>query len=70
VNVLYEPENESLVTLDEIERKKFLDIYLAKSNKETLARLTRAFVPIIETLNKLDKAYYYSLLKTRLNDNL
>jgi len=70
VNVLYEPENESLVTLEEEERKKFLDIYLAKSNKETLARLTRAFVPIIETLNKLDKAYYYSLLKTRLNDNL
>lgn len=66
LNVLYHPEEDSILSLSEDERKAFLERYIPNTNKEVLKRLTRAFVPVIESLEQIDRAHYYSLLRDRV----
>ena len=70
LNVLYDPESDSILDLTQEQRKDFLENYIPNVEVKVLQRLTRAFIPVIESLSKVDKAYYYTLLRDRLNDNL
>lgn len=70
INVLYDPEHDSVLSLFDDDKKAFLERYILNSETNVLKRLTRAFIPVIESLNNVDKAYYYSSLRDRLNDNL
>ncbi|MDC1175389.1 radical SAM protein [Bacteriovoracaceae bacterium] len=69
INVMTYPEHQSVLSFDTLMKRNILEKYIIKSNKE-LERYYRALVPIIDSLDEIDKANYYYKLKTLLDNKV
>lgn len=64
---LYEPEVHSLLSLTEEEREKIVEHYFTKLTYEQLTSSRRAFLPLLDSLAPLARAYLLSEFRNRIS---
>lgn len=65
---LYEPSEFSLLTLPSTQRAQILEEMIDGLSKEKLLRSMRVITPLLDSMIKIDKAYFLGLLDKKMKD--